>query len=171
MGIRGIRNQTVVTEKMITDAICNDSLKRRRNNWVMPNVFFNHFECDVLEISEAGYATEYEVKISKEDFNRDSGKSITFRSIDCEDLRKTVVKYNSVDRVTYFYFVVPYRMVSADDVPDFAGLIFYHQDGYLQKVKEAKRLRETPITDNERAKLRKKLYYRFHKICGHYKIY
>lgn len=158
----------VITEKMITDAICNDSLKRRRNNWVMPNVLFDRFECDVLEVSKAGYTTEYEVKISRGDYLRDCKKTYFYK-----DFYRTIniKKYDFKDRVSYLNFVVPLNLISVDEVPDFAGLIYYQNDGLLQVVKKPKKIRETPLTQDEWVLLRKKLYFRFHKLCGHYNAY
>ena len=50
-----------------------------RVNLVVPNVswgFFNH-ECDLISISKSGFATEYEIKVSKSDLKADKKKKHT----------------------------------------------------------------------------------------------
>ena len=56
-----------------------------RVNLVVPNVswgFFNH-ECDLISISKSGFATEYEIKVSKSDLKADKKKkqSVSVRMV------------------------------------------------------------------------------------------
>lgn len=92
-----------------------------RVNLVVPNVswgFFNH-ECDMLAVSKSGYATEYEIKISKADLKADFKK-----------------EHGHTDhRIKALYYVMPHYMKEcADLIPEEAGIIFVQEEttGYMR---------------------------------------
>ena len=81
-----------------------------RRKLVVPNIswgFFRH-ECDLVSISEAGYATEIEIKISKSDLKKDAEK-----------------KHGHFDsRISYLIFAIPDYMEDCIDlIPERAGII------------------------------------------------
>jgi hypothetical protein len=96
-----------------------------RQNIVVPNVSFGIIryldekdksnydelhECDILKVTLSGYATEYEIKISRSDFKA--------------DLKK---KHKHDSRfVKQIYYVVPFEMLNfaKEHVPEYAGLAF-----------------------------------------------
>ena len=81
-----------------------------RVNLVVPNVswgFFSH-ECDLLSISKSGYATEYEIKISKADLMKDMKKEHKH-----EDYR-----------IKALYFCIPEYLTNCiEHIPERAGVI------------------------------------------------
>lgn len=81
-----------------------------RVNLIVPNVswgFFKH-ECDIISISKSGYATEYEIKISKADLLKDKKKEHKH-----ED-----------HRIKALYFAIPaYMRDCIEHIPERAGVI------------------------------------------------
>lgn len=78
---------------------------------VVPNIrgFFSH-ECDLVVLSEAGFATEVEIKISRADLIKDKQKNHSH-----ED------NYN---RIKYLYFAIPeYLEKDIEHIPDRAGIL------------------------------------------------
>ena len=108
---------------------------------VIPNVcvFFRH-EVDILVLSKSGYATEYEIKISKADIRADA---------------KKLHKHES-NLLKYLYFSVPDYLVdyALENIPERAGLVsvtkvksvypvakgFWYEAGYRVKtIREAEK--------------------------------
>ena len=85
-----------------------------RQNILVPNVSWGMFkhECDLIQLSKSGYATEYEIKISKSDLKADQKK------------------YHGHDdpKIRYLYFVIPwYLEKDIDLIPERAGIIIVHE--------------------------------------------
>ncbi len=96
-----------------------------RQNIVVPNVSFGivrYFgsgknrtwdelhECDVLKLTPSGYATEYEIKVSKSDFKA--------------DLKK---KHNHDGKfIKQLYYAVPFELLdfAKQHLPENAGLVY-----------------------------------------------
>jgi hypothetical protein len=128
-------NSLIKTRKMTTlemeVAIMKDC--NVHQNVVVPNVSFGIsrinnsgiyelHECDVLKVSNSGYATEFEIKISKSDFKADLTK-----------------KHNHCSRfIKQMYYVVPFEMLefAKDNIKNEAGLA-YVKYGHLFFVKTA----------------------------------
>lgn len=71
-------------------------------------------ECDILKVTPAGYATEYEIKISKSDFKADLKKKHSHNS-----------KF-----IQRLFYVVPYELYefAKENLPDNAGLAYIKND-------------------------------------------
>jgi hypothetical protein len=113
--------------KEIQKIICVAEVLKR--NLCCENVksFFSNWECDVLSLNHSGYLTEYEVKISKSDFKADFKKrKMFFFKTDEFNWRKP----------NKFYYVMPFGMVSVDQIPAHAGLIFIN-NGKIEIKKTA----------------------------------
>ncbi len=98
-------------------------------NIVVPNVangIVRHFgekpnrtydelhECDILKVTLSGYATEYEIKISKSDFKADFKK-----------------KHNHDSKfIKQLYYVVPFELLefAKENLPNNAGLAYAKND-------------------------------------------
>lgn len=96
-----------------------------RQNIVVPNVSFGIVrywrendatkydelhECDVLKVTPSGYATEYEIKVSKSDFKADIKK-----------------KHKHDSRfIKQMYYAVPFEMLdfAKENLPEYAGLVY-----------------------------------------------
>lgn len=79
-------------------------------NLVVPNVYWGLFEheCDLLVLTEAGYAYEIEIKISKADLLKDRKKKHGHRN----------------NKIKYLYFAIPeYLLEFKEHIPERAGII------------------------------------------------
>ena len=99
-----------MTTEEIEYAIIN--MVNVRQNYVIRNLSWgmhNLHECDVLKLTKSGYATEYEIKISRSDLIKDKEKKHGHES----------------DYIKELYFVVPYYLVdfAKQNIPKRAGLI------------------------------------------------
>lgn len=109
-------------------------------------------ECDVISISKSNYIYEYEIKISrsdfKADFNKDKHKLMLERN--CTKIRMIKENNQKVKDTlyltsNYFYFVVPVGLVSIDEIPEYAGLIYMDTNLNFEIIKKA------PLLHKEKA--------------------
>lgn len=111
----------------IQKAICRSEVLK--SNAVCENVkyLFSSWEYDVLSLNKGGYITEFEVKISRSDFLADKKK------------RKFKYYESKVEKLmpNRFYYVCPVYLISPDEIPKYAGLIYYYENGMLEVVKKA----------------------------------
>jgi hypothetical protein len=105
---------------------------------------FGHviFEMDVASLSRSNMLHEYEVKISRSDFLADKNKMAN----------KNISKFEMYGNPTghesrcpnYFHYVCPAGMIRKDEVPAFAGLWYYHQDGEIEFIKNGRKIHPIP---------------------------
>lgn len=161
---------------------------RPKADLVVPNVHFLMGEQDFLEITKAGFAYEYEIKVSRSDYLADFKKVVVESWQQCSRMEKGPVYKHKVlageqprevemswgNRVLLkvpkrFFFVVPEGMVSPDEVPDYAGLIYAVRvprvkTMMLRRIKQARSIDGAKkITPGEREQLLTSVYYRYWK--------
>jgi hypothetical protein len=140
----------VVTAKDIQRALIRDRYKRTT---VIPNYTpAGWFECDLFELTAAGFFVEYEIKLSLADFRRDAEK---FRREWDPAVRVQIdrVKHHEIAAAdprgpSRFWYVVPEGLLTPEIVPQWAGLIIArHRSGYsrphdftTEELKSAPRL-------------------------------
>jgi hypothetical protein len=123
-------------------------------NFMIPNVYGGYGEMDVLRLTKAGYATEFEVKVSRADFNHDKAKIQKHQNYSDVFTNTPRVWWNDRPKdkkgiPNYFTYVVPntFDLITLK-VPDYAGLYTVDAEkGYLYCVKEAPRLHKEKQTD------------------------
>jgi hypothetical protein len=76
---------------------------------------------DVMEVSAAGYLTEYEVKLSRNDFARDRRKLLVLRD-DIWVPKHQLLRERDVRGPNRFFFCAPYGLLNPDAIPEWAGL-------------------------------------------------
>ena len=88
-------------------------------------IFAPDWECDFFCVSNDGYSTEFEVKISRGDFQYDfqKYKHTLFKRPD----KAGILVPNK------FYYVVPEGLVSAEEIPKYAGLIYVGEHATIIK--------------------------------------
>jgi hypothetical protein len=150
------------------------------NNWTPPG----WFECDVFEVTKAGFFREYEIKISRSDFKADGSKSHSGGAWDTVDGRlKWIPKVGEtkhqrlargdVKGPSRFYFVTPAGLLKGEEIPAWAGHIEWHepeqQPWHTHKprtsitvVKEAPVLHRSKFQPERQAKLFQTCYWRLH---------
>lgn len=159
------KSNKTCTATDIINRWCSMCLSRRPGTFVFPNTYIGAFEADIVEITKAGYAHEFEVKTSRSDFRIDSAKEAKYRWHDNEKKYDKLIAGNHVNS---FSFVVPDGMVTVDDVPEWAGLIYVTiKDGkpyWFRIVKPAKSLSKEKHGDRIKDKCYMSTYFRFHKL-------
>lgn len=102
-------------------------------------------ECDVISVSKSDYIYEYEIKISRQDFKKDFIKE-KHNHILNEKFTYTR-KGELLFRVcNYFNYVVPKDLVTIEEVPEYAGLIYINEDFTFEIVKKPKLIHKTKAT-------------------------
>lgn len=103
-------------------------------------------ECDVISISKSDYIYEYEIKISKSDFKRDFIKEKHSNIVNEKFtyINKGVVKFLIPN---YFTYVVPTNLISIDDIPDYAGLIYFNEEMKFDVIKKPPLLHKTKASN------------------------
>ena len=166
MGSIGNRNKTDKEEIKWSEELIQQQL---RYNFLSPssvkyfteNLNVYDWESDVLKITKSGYAYEFEIKISRGDFKNDF-KHKKKKHLLLEN------KENKAKMPNYFYYVVPEDLITEDEVPEYAGLIYVHATVignsriyyHFQEVKTAPKLHDNKIDENN-LKLIDKFYYNY----------
>lgn len=98
-----------------------------RRSFCMPRFTpLGWWECDVLEITPAGYFREYEVKLSQRDFELDAAK---FRPVfihgkpDTREVKHALLAAGDIRGPSAFSFVAPAGLIPVIALPLWAGLI------------------------------------------------
>lgn len=115
------------------------------------NLFIFKWESDIFTIDKDGMISEYEVKVSKSDFNADFLK---------QEKHSNLEQMNG-SLPNYFWYVVPKGMIDENDVPEYAGLMYYIGPGWYNVVKKAPLLHDKNITEYLWEEIAMKLYYKF----------
>ena len=117
----------------------------------MENLFVYSWESDYLLFTKSGYAYECEIKISRADFKNDKKKSR--KHLILEDT-------NSVqNRPNYFIYVVPEGLITEEEVPDYAGLMYIiDYFPYCKMIKQPEQLHKEKY-DINKLNLVDKFYY------------
>lgn len=167
----------------MTERDIQDKLRTKyhaSSKYAVENVYFfaDDWETDFLVIQNGSkYAYEFEIKISRADFKADAGKvnkhmvvrsgervvKKFVRSSDiatkrehwresCEYKEPTKIRPNR------FYYVVPEKLITKEEVPDYAGLAYAGPQGIVI-IKKAPLLHSEVIEHSSR--LCNKMYYRW----------
>jgi len=105
-------------------------------------------EADVFGINRNGYMYEFEIKQSRSDFlaefrnKKDKHKKLQNRNAikvydEWKNEKRTEGTYELIRIPNRYFFVCPKDLISIDEVPEYAGLI-YIDSGYFGKLHEVK---------------------------------
>ena len=144
------------TEKRIQQSLKLHFLAPNTKKYEITNLYVFGWESDYLAITKSGVFYEIEIKVSKADFNNDfknkQDKHLLFEQ------KGKLGKYSGWKGMpNYFYYAVPENLISKDEVPEYAGLIYVKWAG-IEIVKEPKPLFDGKI-DIDSLNLRDKFYY------------
>ena len=103
-------------------------------------------ECDVISVSKSDYIYEYEIKTSRADFKKDFIKEKHTHMIN-ESSTKVVRGQTLYLLPNYFTFVVPFGLVSEEEVPEYAGLMYMNDDSSFTVVKKPKLLHKVKANE------------------------
>jgi hypothetical protein len=166
MGSIGNRNKTDKeeikwSEELIQQQLRYSFLSPSSVKYFTENLNVYDWESDVLKITRSGYAYEFEIKISRGDFKNDF-KHKKKKHLLLEN------KENKSKMPNYFYYVVPEDLITEDEVPEYAGLIYVHATiignsrvyYQFQEIKAAPKLHSDKIDENN-LNLIDKFYYNY----------
>lgn len=117
---------------------------KRGHHPIIPNFSgISRWEADLFSISKAGYMYEFEIKLSRSDYHRDFKKVSKHKMFEsgrgCTSNTKSGLKIKSPN---YFTFVCPEGMISVDEVPQYAGLLYVcNTDKYSFRNNDVKQIR------------------------------
>lgn len=157
--IRRNKNKTVWTEELIIKKLSKHFLGSSTVRYFLNNlyVFSKTWESDYLALTKSGYLYEGEVKISKSDFKADFKKEEKHMILEGKTVEKTPEK--PVLRPHYFFYAVPEGLVTKEEVPEYAGLVYMvDYFPYYKWEKEAPCLHKEKYSDEE-LNLQEKFYY------------
>ena len=112
---------------------------------LIPNMSTGWGEADILMLSKAGYATEYEIKVSRSDFAADKNKVEKHEAFSKVYYNEPFVWWNNKPRnikgiPNYFIYVVPdYFNIKTLKLPEYAGL-WVIKDGRIVSDKIAPKI-------------------------------
>lgn len=177
-----------MTEFQIQNGLWHD--RGRQSLLVCPNYTpADWWECDLWLVTKAGYAVEFEIKVSVEDFKADAKKAKHFY----EDRGKEGATYadrwkatlrqkhdllatRDVRCPTRFYYVTPHDSgITLEMIPEWAGFItaecgyFIDWKGHrvpssriqFTEVRPAPKLHKTPVKDSTLQHCRSVFFYRY----------
>lgn len=134
------------------------------------------WECDLLRITKAGYAEEFEVKVSISDFKADAKKTDgPTHGWDAEQRKSVVVKeaVTKHERLSRgdpkgpcrFWFAMPEEIAEQVQIPEWAGLISFGGRSMTGRViKVAPQLHRQKISDKVINHAKGVFYYRYWNI-------
>ena len=164
MGVLGNRNapkeKPVYTEKKIQKLLRNYFMSPGAIKYRIENLNVYDWESDSISVTRSGYVYECEIKISKADFNNDKKKVKKHQILEgTYKPRREGMPYPM--RPNYFYYVVPEGMITKDDLPEYAGLMYVNETWpYVHIEVPAPQIHKDKI-DEEKLKLKDKFYYNY----------
>lgn len=150
--------------------------ERHRRNFVLPNYTPRRWwECDVFELTSAGFFREYEIKLTISDFKADAKKYDTLITGSWPNTTSTKrVKHDCMGQPCgprQFWYVVPDGLLTPEQVPEWAGLIGIFESRpthnlywrYSERLlKKAPVLHSNPCEAKIKAHAESVCYYRLH---------
>lgn len=113
----------------------------------VPNVYMYGWETDLWVMDSKGISVEFEIKISRSDFFDDFNK------------QKHLVLNKGAN---YFFFVVPYNLIKANELNEKYGLIYIKQDGSFKIIRKSMKFNRKIFIDWRY--LANKMYKRWEKL-------
>lgn len=158
-----------VTESVVQAVLMRWAMHKKNHIVVVPNAnYITIGEGDLFSVTRAMLLHEYEIKLSRSDYNRD------FRNKQHKHQRMSLRISTRIPN--YFWFVIHGFDVDLSDVPEYAGLMRlrfepskYNEGmikGLLDIVKVAPRISDRKVSDKTMKKIAHLLSYR---VQGAYK--
>lgn len=155
-GTMGVRRKTEWTEKKAQNVLRKYFLSENTKKYEITNLYVYGWESDYLVITRSNISYEIEIKISRADFKNDF-KNKEDKHLLFEGGNKLGKFSKAGGMPNYFYYAVPDGLINADEVPDYAGLLYLQPWGVTFE-KEAKKLTNEKF-DPDKMNLVDKFYY------------
>lgn len=123
-------------------------LDDRKYPFQLPRSFIYDWESDFWVMDQQGITREYEIKISRHDFKKDSQKP----------------KHSVLGTAgpNYFYYVCPKDMIKPEEIDKRYGLIYIWDSGRVEVVKRPVKLHPNPYNDWKKMAI--KMYWKFRAL-------
>ena len=144
------------SEKKIQNILKKYFLSESTKKYEITNLFVYGWESDYLAITKSMVAYEVEIKVSKEDFKNDF-KNKQDKHLLFEDGNMIGRFPKGSSMPNYFYYAVPEGLISPEEVPDYAGLLYVQPWG-ITFVNQPKKLTDEKF-DIVKLYLADKFYY------------
>lgn len=120
-----------LTERYIQDRLASTYLFERNHIAAINNFHMTYGECDLLTITQAKFAYEFEIKLSKADFRADFKKAQKHKALSTGQPQGYWASHHvsknhaaiSWQIPARFYYVTPHDMITHEDIPPYAGWI------------------------------------------------
>lgn len=126
---------------------------------------------DVFKLTQSGYISEFEIKVSKSDYNKDFEKGVTHWK-NGKSLKHDLIK--SGKRCNRFFYVFPDTLFQDfSHVPDYCGIVTYGGNGLhsFKLVRNAKLLSKNKMPESYYRHIAQNLQHRVldaqNKVRGH----
>lgn len=133
----------------------------RNYKYQLFNVFVFNNESDFLAVSRSNYTIEVEIKTSRADFKNDFKKTTGYKNYGKN--KHEHLQSDNTYKPNKFCFAVPEGMITKDEVPDYAGLIYIKKSEFASAyyVKYPKFLHKHNLMQNNRflKQILNKFYY------------
>lgn len=115
---------------------------------------FNDWESDKILETKSGYIYEFEIKVSRADFKND------FKHKKEKYDKFNLILEGKEDVLTpnYFSYACPENLISEEEIPSYAGLVYVTEGGTIKYIKSPTPLHKKKIQDAE-LNLTEKFYY------------
>lgn len=150
-----------MTERTIQNALWSDLTYQKGYNLAAPNYTPHKWhESDLFAVTKAGMGVEFEIKISRSDYKADASKTDKHRRLALADPFGP----------SRFFYVVPEGMVTVEEIPSWAGLIYaVEREAFfggqsriaLREIKKAPKLHRNPVPMKVTDHMRGVFYWRF----------
>lgn len=162
------KSAAVWTERTVQDATyVHCAIKN--HEIINPNSKVFDWESDLISVTKSGFIHEFEIKVTRADFKQDAKKRRA--TLLCNPEVAGFWGSRICARPNYFWYVVPNGLITYEEVPGYAGLIYAMEPvvghhlyfNTTQTVKEAKRIHNEKATEADRRQLARSMTLRFWK--------
>lgn len=188
-----VRDMTGITEYEIQNELFRH-LRCSQYKMIVPNIdCITGFEADLLCVTRAGYAEEYEIKLTLSDFRADLKKRAKHASLSgaVKEVPHPFAEYKAVEERTIlipidstadkyralrercwpthrpkrFWYVICGFNVPEPEIPSYAGLMRYVPDRKIfESIKPAPKLKASPMNERDLHHAANNMIWRYWKI-------
>lgn len=121
-----------MNERSIQDRLAMWLIRQKQHRICVPNFHLLFGEADLLSLTKANLAYEFEIKLTKSDFRADFKKERKHKAMADRERRADWI-------ASRFWYVTPLDLIDISELPEYAGLLQIGEDKIVRTTKEAPR--------------------------------